>query len=119
MDFALMPFENTLGGSIHANYDLMMRHPLFVVAETQLRVRHCLLANQGVTKGDIQKVMSHPQALAQCDNYIRNNGWMPEAFHDTAASGQKILEERSIPTAMPISSKPSSRFPNFTFLPLA
>ena len=71
VDFALLPFENTLGGSIHANYDFMLRYNLHIVAETQLRVRHWLLANHGVQLSEIKTVMSHPQALAQCHGALQ------------------------------------------------
>ena len=53
-------------------------------------MEHCLLANPGVKKGDIRKVYSHPQALAQCDNYLRSQGMEPEARGDTAGSAQWI-----------------------------
>eukprot|EP00667_Euglena_gracilis_P006023 EG_transcript_6066 len=105
VDFALLPLENTLGGSIHANYDLMLRYPVFIIGETQLRVRHCLLVNPGTRREDIKRVISHPQALAQVDLYIKRNGWKPEAYHDTAASGKKIKEEGGKDVAAVASSR--------------
>jgi len=50
------------------------RHELFIIGEHEFKVEHSLMALPGVKKSDIKRVMSHPQALAQCDNYLRNLG---------------------------------------------
>ena len=73
-DYAVVPIENSLGGSIHTNFDLLLRYDLHVIGEHEFKVEHSLLALPGVKKEDIKKIMSHPQALAQCDNYIRTLG---------------------------------------------
>jgi prephenate dehydratase len=91
-DYACLPIENSLGGSIHDNYDLMLRYDLTIVAEHEFRVRHCLLVKPGVTKKDIRYAISHPQALAQCDNYLRSLGITPIATYDTAGSAKMIAE---------------------------
>jgi prephenate dehydratase len=64
-NYAVVPIENSLGGSIHDNFDHLFRFNLHIIAEYNLRVRHCLVALKGVTKSDIAIVKSHPQALAQ------------------------------------------------------
>ena len=91
-DYACLPIENSLGGSIHDNYDLMLRYDLTIVAEHEFRVHHCLLVKQGVEKKDIKYAISHPQALAQCDNYLRSLGIKPIATYDTAGSAKMIAE---------------------------
>lgn len=63
VDRAVLPIENSLGGSIHRNYDLLIRHRLHIVGEVKLAVKHCLLANHGVEIGDLTRVLSHPQVL--------------------------------------------------------
>lgn len=60
-DRAVLPLENSLGGSIHRNYDLLLRHSLHIVGEVRLAVRHCLLANPGVKIENLKSAMSHPQ----------------------------------------------------------
>ncbi|KAL0586085.1 hypothetical protein ABG067_004177 [Albugo candida] len=101
MDFAVLPIENSLGGSIHANYDLLLKYDLVIVGEYDLRVEHCLLAMPGVTKEHIKSVISHPQALAQCAHYIStlNDDVVPCAEYDTAGSAKKVAQHRMMDTA--------------------
>ena len=82
----IVPVENSLGGSIHRNYDLFMRHQLHLVGEKIHRVRHCLIGLPGAQLGDITLIMSHPQALAQCEHTITRLGLQREAAYDTAGA---------------------------------
>lgn len=91
-DYACLPVENSLGGSIHDNYDLQLKYDLTIVAEHECRVSHCLHALEGVKKEDIKYCMSHPQALAQCDGFLRSAGIIPVPMYDTAGS-VKLLKE--------------------------
>jgi prephenate dehydratase len=104
VDAGLIPIENSLAGSIHQNYDLLLRHDLHIVGEYLLRVRHCLIVAPGVKKSDIKKVISHPQALDQCAGYLRERGIKPEAVYDTAGS-VKILRESGARDTAAIASK--------------
>jgi prephenate dehydratase len=81
-----------LAGSIHQNYDLLLRHELYIVGEYLLRVRHCLIAMPGVKREDVKKAISHPQALGQCAGYLRSHGIKAEQVYDTAGS-VKMLKE--------------------------
>ncbi|KAG7367301.1 prephenate dehydratase [Nitzschia inconspicua] len=92
VDYACLPIENSLGGSIHENYDLMLRYDLTICAEHEFRVQHCVLAKEGVKLEDIKYAISHPQALAQCDNYLRGLGIRPIPTYDTAGSAKMIIE---------------------------
>ena len=101
---ALIPIENSLAGSIHQNYDLLLRHNLHIVGEHFLRVQHCLIAMPGVKKDDIKKAISHPQALGQCAAYLRNHGIKAEQVYDTAGS-VKILKESGARDTAAIASR--------------
>ncbi|KAL3325265.1 hypothetical protein AABB24_039057 [Solanum stoloniferum] len=90
VDRAVLPIENSLGGSIHRNYDLLLRHRLHIVGEVKLAIRHCLLANNGVKIEDLKRVLSHPQALAQCENTLTKLGLVREAVDDTAGAAKYI-----------------------------
>ncbi|MBE0683658.1 MAG: prephenate dehydratase [Anaerolineales bacterium] len=103
-DAALAPIENSLAGSIHQNYDLLLRHDLHIVGEYLLRVQHCLITNSGVKKEDIKKAISHPQALGQCANYLRSHGIKAEQVYDTAGS-VKMLKESGARDIAAIASK--------------
>ncbi|CAL6332885.1 unnamed protein product [Bathycoccus prasinos] len=93
-DRSVLPFENSLGGSIHKNYDLILTHDLHVVGEVNFKVNHCLMALPGTKKENLTRAMSHPQALAQCDDYLTQLGVIKESAEDTAGSAKKIQEEK-------------------------
>jgi len=103
-DAALAPIENSLAGSIHQNYDLLLRHDLHIVGEYFLRVQHCLIVNPGVKMEDIKKAISHPQALGQCAAYLRGKGIKAEQVYDTAGS-VKMLKESGARDVAAIASK--------------
>ena len=107
-DAALAPIENSLAGSIHQNYDLLLRHSLHITGEYFLRVRHCLIANDGVKKEDIKKAISHPQALGQCAGYLRSHGIKAEQAYDTAGS-VKMLKESGARDTAAIASKRAAK----------
>jgi len=95
----LIPIENSLAGSIHQNYDLLLQNKLHIIGEHFLRVRHCLIALPGVTPTEVRKVISHPQALGQCAGYLREHGFKPEAVYDTAGSVRMLKEAGARDTA--------------------
>lgn len=99
----MLPIENSVTGSLHRNYDLLLEHQLVIVGEYPLRVRHCLIGLPGVELKDIRKVISHPQGIAQCEKYLRSLGVHTEAVYDTAGS-VKMVKESNDPSLAAIAS---------------
>jgi prephenate dehydratase len=93
-DRAVVPAENSQAGSINETYDLLLAHDLVIGAELDLRVSHCLMAVPGQPLAAVTRVYSHPQALAQCEAYLRRLGAEPVPFYDTAGSAKMIHQER-------------------------
>ena len=107
----ILPVENSIGGSIHVNYDLLLQHDLPIVAETELAVVHNLLALPGTTIAQIRRVFSHPQALAQCEQYLRTlAGVEIVATYDTAGSARLIREGSLTDTAAIASTRAAELF---------
>ena len=96
MTHGILPIENSVGGSIHRNYDLLLEHELPIVGETELTVVHNLLALPGTPIEAIRRVFSHPQALAQTERFVRTlPGVEVVATYDTAGSAR--LDSRRQP----------------------
>jgi len=92
VEFAVVPIENTLEGSVSETYDLLIRTNVKIVGEEILRIKHCFMAYQGVKIEDIREVWSHPQALSQCRNFIEKMRLKPVPYYDTAGSAKSIAE---------------------------
>ncbi len=90
----VVPLENSLAGSINETYDLLSAGNAFVVGEVVVAVNHALLALPGTRVEDIKSVASHPQALAQCDEFIATLEAEPIPVYDTAGAAKRIAEER-------------------------
>jgi prephenate dehydratase len=99
-DMGIVPIENSLAGSIHQNYDLLLEHRLYITGEISLRIAHYLIANKGAAIGDIRRIYSHPQALAQCKKHLRSfrrAEIIPVS--STAGAVKKIRDERMLDAA--------------------
>ena len=91
----VIPIENTLHGSVHENYDLLLNYNLPITGETSLRISHQLIALPGQRLRDITRAFSHPVALNQCRTFFeKHKSIAPVSFYDTAGSVKMLLEER-------------------------
>jgi arogenate/prephenate dehydratase len=101
----VLPIENSIGGTIHRNYDLLVKHELKIVGEVELPVVHSLLALPGTRLDQITQIYSHPQALAQCDRFLRAlRDVEVVATYDTAGSA-KLIQTRQLAGAAAIASE--------------
>ena len=101
----ILPVENSIGGSIHRNFDLLLEHDLPIVGEVTLPITHNLMALPGTRLEDVRRILSHPQALAQCERFLRSmSGVSVEATYDTAGSA-KLVKEKHLVGAGAIASE--------------
>jgi prephenate dehydratase len=92
VDFGVVPVENSQAGSINDTYDLLLKYPLNIYGEIHLRISHCLMALPGETLNEITIIYSHPQALAQCEEFLRKLKADIVPTYDTAGSAKRIKE---------------------------
>ena len=94
VDAAAIPIENTLHGSIHENYDLLLKYDFAITAETNVRIVHNLIAPPGLSFAQVRKVFSHPVAINQClDFFAKHKRIEREPFYDTAGSVKMVMED--------------------------
>lgn len=91
-DFGVIPLENSLAGSVHENYDLLLEYDLRIVGEIMLRIEHSLVGHPGARIDDIRRVYSHPQVFQQCRQYVDRHEWEQVTVSDTARAVRQIRE---------------------------
>lgn len=99
VDFALLPVENALAGAVSQAYELLMDFDFRIQAEVILHVHHNLLAPRGTRMEDLRYVRSHPQALAQCERFLRRYNLEPLPWYDTAGAAKDMLDNPAPQTA--------------------
>ncbi len=108
-DAAVIPIENTLHGSVHENYDHLLKYDLGIQGETFVRIVHNLISPPGVKRSHIRRVYSHPVALNQCRHFFADNpDFEKTPFYDTAGS-VKMLMEKGLKDAGAIASAAAAR----------
>jgi len=107
----VVPIENSLGGSVHQNYDLLSDSRLYITAEIFLQVKHNLVAKQGTTIDNVRRVFSHPQALAQCARFLKRHSKMKRIdAENTALAAKSVSEDNNQDTAAIASSQAAEDF---------
>ena len=103
-EHGVVPVENSQAGSINETYDLLLKHDLNIYGEIALEVNHCLMAPPGETLDSVKTVYSHPQALAQCEQFLRTLGAEIAPTYDTAGSA-KLIREKGLVNCAAVASK--------------
>ena len=93
-DYGLLPFDNTIAGSVAVNYDLLLKNEVYAIAEVFLLIRHTFLSHNGNKMEDVKTVYSHIHALEQCREFIRKHKLKAVPEYDTAGAA-KIVAERN------------------------
>lgn len=90
--FGVIPVENSTAGSVHESYDLIMKYRFYVVGAYDLKIEHCLCAKADTKYEDITDVYSHPQALSQCNNFLKSFDFTGVNFSNTAAAAEFVAK---------------------------
>ena len=106
-DVVVLPLENSYAGEVGQVTDLMFSGPLYVNGTLALSVTHDLLAVEGATLDTVKTVVSHPQALSQCDVFIKEHGFKQMSYENTALAA-KYVAELNDPTVAAIASAESA-----------
>ena len=114
--YAMLPVENSTAGSVTEAYDLLGDSSLSAVGEEVLRIEHCLVAIEQVPMESIRRIVSHPQALAQCSEFIDSlPRCQAESYTDTAMAVERIVRERDLSQAA-IASEEAARLHGLTVI---
>lgn len=111
VDGAVIPIENSLAGSVAEHYDLLWSQDVAIESESLLRIRHNLIAAPGNPLAKIERVYSHPVALAQCRGFLAAHPGMEAVpFYDTAGSVKRLMEQRDTGAAGIASAQAASHY---------
>lgn len=116
IDCAIIPIENSLFGSVSENYDYLGKYSVKIIAEVNQKIEHCLLGTLNSSLKDIKEIISHPQALGQCSNFLRKiKGVEIKPFYDTAGAA-KYVSEKNDPSIAAIASVQAAKVYNLKVL---
>jgi chorismate mutase/prephenate dehydratase len=114
-EFGIVPIENSLEGSISRTYELILDSSLMVCSELEVKIAHCLIASPGATLDSIKRIYSHPQALGQCQKFLKHLNCELIPTYDTAGS-VKMIKEKNIANGAAIASLRASEIYNMKVL---
>lgn len=104
IDCVVLPVENSIAGTVSMNMDLLLKYPIYATDEIYLPINHNLLALKGTSLTQIKRIISHPIAIAQCQNFIKKYNIQAIPEYDTAGSCKLLVESQRRDTAV-IASK--------------
>jgi prephenate dehydratase len=107
VDIGLFPVVNFRGGIVKTAFEAMGKHPFSLVSSIKLNVQHCLIIQPGASLKEITKIASHPQALAQCDAYLKKEFGRAERipWNDTAGAVRDLANGKLPPTCAVLASE--------------
>ena len=108
--YGVLPVENSTAGSVAAVYDLILRYRFYIVGALDMSIDYCLAGLRQSTLGDIEKVISHPQALSQCEQYISSMGFEATACSNTAVAARDTAREKRLNLAAVCSYKAAEEY---------
>ena len=107
-DVAVLPIENSFAGDVGTVMDLIFSGSLYVNQVIDLSIEHHLMAVNGASMKTIKTVVSHPQALAQCGEFLRKNGFKTEEMANTAIAAEYV-KEKNDPSIAAIASEETAK----------
>lgn len=90
LDYGVLPVHNSTAGSVDSTYDLMAKYYVYIVSEVTVEINHCLAAKTNIPVSEISRVYSHPQALAQCSEFLSGHSLKTAEYGNTATAAEKI-----------------------------
>lgn len=115
-DFGVVAIENSIGGSILENFDLLLKYDLKIVGEVYLRIVHNLIVLPGVKMKDIKEVYTHPIAILQCLDFLQKHPEMKRIETDDTAGSVKMIREKGLRNAAAIASSLAAEIYNMEIL---
>ncbi len=115
VDYGVIPVENSSTGSIRKSLDLLLEKDVSVIGEIKVRIKHALLGIKEANLEDIEVVYSHPEALSQCEKFLRSRGWTIIPSFDTAGAAREIAKRGDRRMAA-IASEAASKLYNLEIL---
>ncbi len=116
VDFGVLPIESSLVGSVAETHDLLHEYPLSIVAETALRIRHCLVALGDVPLEEIRMIRSHPVALDQCRALVAGMPWATAVAAATTADAARQVADSGDRTQAAIASERAAQLHGLTVI---
>ncbi|MBO4678416.1 MAG: bifunctional chorismate mutase/prephenate dehydratase [Lachnospiraceae bacterium] len=93
-DLTILPIENSMAGEVGQVMDMLFMGPLVVDGIYELPVTHCLLGVKGSKLEEITQVISHPQALEQCEKFIDGQKLLKTSFENTARAAREVANRK-------------------------